>query len=209
MKLEARLLKHSLVTIRACQQIVKMTILFFALAAFVSATEGSELNHESVFDSVDAFVATVKAFQPAASRGDLSSLFTISDRDLDEHCTSVTALAIESCATIWADDKSALLFATANPPTIATHSSIGVLFLLVRQRDHWQIADLLRFTATGKEAEVSAEQTAFAGSGRQLGCEGFAPVITVKESQGGRGYAYRTCASYTFARSKLKRLELQ
>jgi hypothetical protein len=162
-----------------------------------------------VFDSVDAFVATVKAFQPAASRGDLSSLFTISDRDLDEHCTSVTALAIESCATIWADDKSALLFATANPPTIATHSSIGVLFLLVRQRDHWQIADLLRFTATGKEAEVSAEQTAFAGSGRELGSEGFAPVITVKESQGGRGYAYRTCASYTFARSKLKRLELQ
>jgi hypothetical protein len=102
-----------------------------------------------------------------------------------------------------------LVFGTANPPTFATRSSIGVLFLLVHQRDGWRIADLLRFTATGKEAEVSAEQTAFAGSGRELGSGGFAPVVTVKESQGDRGYSYETCASYTFAGSKLKRFDLE
>lgn len=38
---------------RACQRIVKTAILFFALAAFASATEASELNRESMFDSVE------------------------------------------------------------------------------------------------------------------------------------------------------------
>ena len=209
MKRERRLRKRSLAIIHLCQRIVKMMTLFFALAAFVSALEGSELNRESVFDSVEEFVTAMKTFQPAASKGELASLFKTPEMGEENHGKSVAPLVIQSCEPIWSDDKTALLFATANPPTIATPSSIGVLFLLVRQRGQWRIADLLRFTATGKEAEVSAEQTAFAGSGRQLGSEGFRPVVTVKESQGGRGYAYNTCASYTFARSKLKRLELE
>ena len=154
-------------------------------------------------------MTAVKAFQPAASKGKLSALFTISDRGEDEQGESVSALAIESCDTIWSDDKSALLFATAKPPTIATHSVIGVLFLLVHQRDGWRIADFLRFTATGKDSALSAKQTTFAGGGGQLSSEGFHPVVTVNELQGGRGYSYETCASYTFARLKLKRLELE
>ena len=188
---------------------MKPALLFFGPAAFIAATEASELNRESLFDSVDEFVNAVRAFQPAASKGELASLFRISDRAEDDRGKLVTATAIKSCANIWSDDKCALVFGIANPPTFAMPSSIGVLFLLVHQREGWRIADLLRFTATGKEAEVSAEQTPFAGSGRELGSEGFAPVVMVKESQGGRGYAYEICASYTFARSKLKRLELE
>jgi hypothetical protein len=80
---------------------------------------------------------------------------------------------------------------------------------LIHQRDGWRIADLLRFTATGKDSGLSAKLTAFAGSGRQLGSEGFDPVVTVNESQGGRGYAYETCASYKFTGSKLKRFDLE
>ena len=133
----------------------------------------------------------------------------ISDRDEDDQGKLVPAIAIKACANIWSDDESALVFGTANPPTYATRSSIGVLFLLVHHRDAWRIADVLRFAATGKEAEVSAELTAFAGSGRPLGSKGFVPVVTVKESQGGRGYAYDTCASYKFVGSKLKRFELE
>ena len=184
---------------------MKIALLFFGLAAFVAVTEGSELNRDSVFDSVEGFATALKAFQPAASKGELSALFTISDRGEDEQPKSVTALAIDSCDIIWSHDKSALLFATAKPPTIATRSNIGVLFLLVHQRDHWRVADLLRFTATGRDSGLSAEQTAFAGGGLQLGN----PVVTVKESQGGRGYAYDTCASYKIVDSKLKRLDLE
>ena len=188
---------------------MKTALLFFGLAAFVAVTEGSELNRESVFRSIDEFVTAVRAFQPAVSKGKLAVVFTISDRGDDEQRTSVTATAIEVCDNIWSDDKSALLFASAKPPTVATDSHIGVLFLLVRRRDNWRIADLLRFTATGKDSGLSAKLTALAGSGRQLGSEGFAPVVTVSESQGGRGYAYDTCASYKLAGSKLKPLELE
>jgi hypothetical protein len=189
--------------------ILKTTSLSFALAALVLRTDASELNRESVFDSVEGFVTAVKAFQPAASKRDLSSLFMIPEMGEDNHGKPITAPAIQSCDTIWSDDKSALLIAIANPPTVATHSSIGVLFLLVRQREHWQIADLLRFTAIGKEAEVSAKLTAGADTDYRLGSEGFALVVSVKESHGGRGYAYQTYASYTFAASKLKRFELE
>ena len=188
---------------------MKPALLFFGLAAFVALTQVPELNRDSVFDSIDGFVTTVKAFQPAATNGKLASLFTIPEMGAENRGKAVAALAIESCEIIWSDDKSALLFATAKPPTVGTDSHIGVLFLLVHQRDSWRIADLLRFTAIGKDAGLSAKLTAFAGSGRQLGSEGFDPVVTVNESQGGRGYAYETCASYKFAGSKLKRFDLE
>src|ERR1700746_608733 len=87
------------------------------------------------------------------------------------------ALAIESCATIWSDDKSALLFATAKPITVGTDSHVGVLFLLVHRRDGWWIADLLRFTATGKDSGLSAKLTAFTPIERQLGNGGSGALI--------------------------------
>lgn len=160
------------------------------------------------FDSVDGFVTTVKEFQPAATKGKLTFLFTISKMGAESRGKPVAALAIESCDTIWSNDKSALLFATANPPTVGTDSHIGVLFLLVHHRDSWRIGDFLRFIATGKDSGLSAKLTAFAAIERQLGNGGFDPVVTVRESQGGRGYAYETCASYKIAGSKLKRFDL-
>lgn len=169
----------------------------------------AEFERQSSFASVEAFVTVAKAFRPATTKGDLSALFTISEMGEDNHGKPITAPAIQSCKAIWSGDDFALLLAVASPPTEATRSSIGVLFLLVRQRNSWHIADLLRFTATGKDAEVSAELTAYAGSGYRLGTEGMAPIVTVKESHGGRGYAYQAYASYTFNASKLKRLELK
>ena len=194
---------------RTHQRNVKTKILFFALGAFIAATEASELNRESLFDSVEEFVTAVKAFKPVASKRGLASLFTIPEMGHENPGKPTAAFAIQSCESIWSDDRSSLLFARANPPTVGTYSNIGVLFLLVHQRDGWRIADLLRFTATGKDSALSAKQTAFAGGGGQLSSEGFHPVVIVNELQGGRGYSYETCASYTFARSKLKRLELE
>jgi hypothetical protein len=85
------------------------------------------VSRDSVFDWIKEFVTAVKAFQLPGSKGKLAAVFTISDRD-DEQRNSVTAPAIESCDNIWSDEKSALLFATAKPPTVATDSHIGVLF---------------------------------------------------------------------------------
>jgi hypothetical protein len=70
---------------------VKTAILFIALAGLVLATEESELNRKSVFDSVDRFVIAIKAFQPSASKAELASLFTIPEMGTEKsrqtsHC---------------------------------------------------------------------------------------------------------------------------
>jgi hypothetical protein len=166
---------------------VKLTLLLVGLSAFAALTEGSGLNRESVFDSVDAFVNAIKALQPAATKSDLASLFTIPEMGAENRGKPVTALGVESCDTIWSDNKFALLFAAAKPPTVGTHSHIGILVLLVHQQEGWRVADLLRFTATGQDSGLSAKLTAFAGGGGQLSSEGFYPVVTVNENQGGRG----------------------
>jgi hypothetical protein len=163
---------------------VTTAVLFIALAGRVLATEPPELSRKSVFDSIDRFVTAIKAFQPSASKGDLASLFVIPEMGADNRGKPIVALTIESCDTIWSDEKSALPFATAKPPTIGTDSHISVLFLLLLQRDGWHIADLLPFTAIGKHSGLSAKLTAFAAIERQLGSEGFDPVVTIDEHQG-------------------------
>ena len=100
-------------------------------------------------------------------------------------------------------------FATAKPPTVGTDSHIGVLFLLVHQRDDWRIDDLIRFAAMGKDSGLSAKPTASAAIAHQLGSDDFDPVIMVNKHQGGRGYAYEICGSYEIAGSKLKRFDLE
>jgi hypothetical protein len=96
---------------------VKTALLFFGLAAFVAVTEGSEPNRESVFDSVGRFVTAIKAFQPSATKSKLASLFTIPEMGHENPGKPIAASAIQSCEPIWSDDKSALLFVTAKPPT--------------------------------------------------------------------------------------------
>jgi hypothetical protein len=88
-----------------------------------------------VFDSADELVTAIKAFQLIASKAKLASQFIIPEMEHENPGKPIAASAIQSCEAIWSDDKSALLFATANPPTVGTYSSIGVLFLLVHQRD--------------------------------------------------------------------------
>jgi hypothetical protein len=162
-------------------------------------------------------VAAAAAFQPAAAPPgdrDLAALFTVRELGQPEDPktgTPVAAKVIESAVALWSNDSHALVFVTANPPTDATRSSVGVLFLLRRTKGAWRIVDSRRFTAAGKDAGVSAELTAYAGTGYQLSSGGMKPVVTVGESHGGRGYAYQLSASYSLddGGSKLKRLELE
>jgi hypothetical protein len=187
---------------------MKPIILVFAIVALAFPMHAADFSRKSTFHSIEAFIATAKTFQPSNSKSDLSSLFVIPEMGEDNHGQPIAARTVQSCATVWAGDDSALLLAVASPPTVGTRSCVGILFLLVRQ-DQWQIADLRRFSARGKYAEISAELTAATGTGYHLGTEGMAPVVTIKASHGGRGYAYQAYESYTFEASKLKPLELQ
>jgi len=193
---------------------MKTTIATAILLLVLSAASSlaADFGRQSAFESVEAFVAAAAAFQPATTKSDLSALFTVPELGQPEDPktgTPIAATSIQSSVALWSNDTDALVFVTAAPPTDATHSAVGVLFLLGRSHKSWRISDRQRFAATGKEAEVSAELAAYAGAGYRLGTEGHAPVVTVKESHGGRGYAYQASVSNTFNASRLQRLELK
>jgi hypothetical protein len=191
---------------------VRTVFSVLAIGALILRADAGDFARSSAFESVEAFVAAATAFQPATTKSDLSALFTVRELGQPEDPktgTPIAATSTQSSVVLWSNDSHALVFVTAAPPTDATRSAVGVLFLLNYTKKSWRIADSQRFIATGKEAEVSAELTAGTGSGYHLGSDGMKPVVTVKESQGGRGYAYQVSASYTLNASKLKRLELE
>jgi len=192
----------SLKSLGVASRSARTTLLSFGLAAITLHSSAADFTRASAFDSVAAFVTAAKTFQPATTKSDLSAIFTareLGQLEDPKTGTLVTAPKIQSSTALWSNDTQALVFVTAAPPTDATHSSIGALFRLAREHGSWRLADILRFSATGKYAGVSAELTS----------DGRPPVITIKESHGGRGSSYRSSASYTLEASKFKRLELE
>jgi hypothetical protein len=187
-------------------------LLLFCGIAFLASADAGDFTRASSFDSVAAFIAAAKAFHPTDSKTDIAGLFTIAEMGQPEDPKTgkpVVPESLDSCEVVWESTTHALVFAIATPKTEPTRSAIGVLFLLSHSHASWIISDLRRFTATGKYAEVTCELTADVGSGYQLGTEGMRPIVTIKESQGGRGYGYQLSASYTLSETKLKRLDLE
>ena len=60
------------------------------------------------------------------------------------------------------------------------------------------IRPAIRFLATGKSSKITAEVTAFAAEGSDLGPRHKRPVANVSVSQGGLHYPYETGASFSF-----------
>ncbi|WP_395752484.1 hypothetical protein [Prosthecobacter sp.] len=191
-------------TLRLC---LFLFLMLGAVGAGVRAEDGVWMRGGG-HASVKAFVAAGRAFLPATTPGsDLAGLFAVPEMGEVDRGKPVPAKSVQECTELWANEECALVLAVASPPTVATRSRVGVLFLLRRQEGLWRIADLRRFSATGKESLIEAEQTAFAGTGYALGREGMRPVVTVKQWHGGRGYAYGMSSSYTIAGWKLVRME--
>ncbi len=192
---------------------MKNVLSALAIGAFVFALDAAaaDFARSSKFASVKEFEATVLAFQPAVGKTDLTPLFTVRELGQPEDPqtgTPVTAPKVQSSTTLWANDSQALVFVTASPPIEATQAVVGVLFLLKRDGKSWQIADAQRFSAFGKYAGVSAKLTS--GSDTDNGRPNdWTPIVTIEESQGGRGYSYQVSGSYKVHEAKLQRLDLE
>ena len=184
-------------------------LLLCALCLINPKAPAADLTRQSTFASPEAFVESAKGCTPSTAKGLMATIIAIPDIGQDIHDKMIAATKVQSCEVLWSDETAALVLATANPPTEATRSAVGVLFFLVQKNNKWRIADLLRFKAMGKYADVSAELTAGVGTGYHLGKEGMEPVITVKKSHGGRGYTFLTFASFTIKAAKLKRVDLE
>lgn len=189
---------------------MKAALLIIFASNLTNSAGAAEFNRWSTFKSPEAFVEAAKAFKPDTNPTDLSPYFTIRDLGQPEDAKEgnpVAAPSISNCTVVWSDNTHALLFATAEVPTWATRSKLGVLFLLACRHEQWQIDDLRQFTTLGKDAGVYVGLAAEAGAGLQLNSEDRLPVVTVVESQGGRGYSYEVHVSYTFHGSRLQRQE--
>ena len=186
-----------------------MRPVFLLLLIFVTTASAGDFVSTTPFASVEAFAAAAKAFHPSTAKGDLAPLFVVPEEAEDHYGELVSAKSIQSCQNLWSDEDGALLLILAAPDTEATRSVVGVVFLLVREDRTWRIADLLRVSAVGKYAGISAEQTADAGNGLLLSLDSRSPVITLHQSNGGRGYGYEASVSYRVESGKLKRLDLK
>ena len=189
----------------------RMKALFLALAlsaAYIQA-DAADFSRTSPFKSVASFVAALQGFRPAKANSDLSPLFTVREIGQPEDPKTgrpICANSVKTSVALWSDDTHALVFATAEPPTEATYTEVGVLFVLSQVNEKWTITDCLKFEAIGKYAEISASLTADAGNS---GRASVPPFVTVTELQGGRGGTHEISASYTLNASKLRRLNLE
>ena len=110
---------------------------------------------------------------------------------------SYTAKDFTSSTTLWSSSDKAIIWATAQPPTEATASKIGVVILATLHDKHWIVSDSICFTATGKYCEAKAEITSSAST---LSYDD--PVITITLFQGGRGYSYSEAFTYSLDNGK-------
>jgi len=180
------------------------------LAAQAGATTSAALDRESRFDSIAGFVDAIKAFEPAQASSWMAYQFSAVELGQPEEESTgsiVRAPHVLSCATLWNNEDTAVVFATAEPPTSATRSTVGVLFLLHSYDKKWRIVDEKKFTAAGRFASVDGKLTAGADSDRALDPEGV--VITVTESHGGAGLSYQLSSSFRISGASLVRADLE
>lgn len=104
------------------------------------------------------------------------------------------AIGFASVTTLIETAECKVIWSLAEPPTTATKTLVGGLFVLTHKEGQWHTTDARRFEASGKEAAAQAMPTS-SGSA--------APHLTVTLHQGGRGEAWEESASYVVKDGKL------
>jgi hypothetical protein len=176
----------------------RILLVAIVLGLPVHAEASDPLDRGSRFNSVDAFIAKLRTFEPSQTSNWLSYQFGAVELGQPEDPntgTIVVPAKIQSCTVISDNADAAVIFATARPATTATPSEVGMLFSLRQAGQTWRIAACKRFEATGKYASVKCVLTCGADSPPGACPERL--VVTIGESQGGRGYSFQTSASYS------------
>ena len=177
------------------------------LVALALRAVAAEPTLGSMTDTPEAFVAAMKSFQPSTTKSWLGYLFSMADSD--GHEGQVHPKQISTCDLLWADERNALVFATVRSEDLATR---GVLFYLhcTDQKKPWSIQAHREFTAFGSNAALHAVLSNETTNNQyRLGRDGLEPIITIKKSEGGRGYCATASASYTIDHNELRRVDLE
>ncbi|HWB58649.1 MAG TPA: hypothetical protein VG733_04120 [Chthoniobacteraceae bacterium] len=186
---------------------LRIAVWLFVAALVMSRASAGDFSRQATFASVKEFVAGAQAFQPAVARNDLTPLFTTAEpgqEDDTQKGRPVMAAKTESAEVSWKSDDCAVVFVIARPPTQATPSCIGALFLLVKRNGAWSIGDVLAFRTLGIAAEVTVDLSRDEGGKVRL--EKGRPVVVVTETSGGRHEFTGKSSSFTMDGAKFVRV---
>lgn len=180
----------------------------YAVAAFLLIVASHILHSEpltraSEFESVAAFTESIAVFKPAEAKdNDFAYLFAAQDGPNQPKPRQwILAASVKACDVLSQADDKALVFALAEPPTEASKSCAGVLFLLIKRGSYWAIADYQEFKTFGKYASIEAQESGYIWHNEAKPV--FNPFWTIKQSDGGRGVSYVTNTSYQIVDEKL------
>jgi hypothetical protein len=96
---------------------------------------------------------------------------------------------------LFESDSLKIIWTVAEPPTTATPTVVGGLFVLVPSKNGWIISDARRFESSGKYSGAAAVLTSFGSVD---------PHVTITLHQGGRGASWEEAASYVIEAGKIK-----
>ena len=155
---------------------------------------------DGAYESPSAFVKAVVEAKPGSDHTTFTDIFQV--REVGQPEDPKTGLPVRAqklvCdGVLWSNDAVAFVFVRAEPPTDATRSAVGVLFLLEKSSGSWLIADKLVRTQYGKYSNVSAKVTV---------TKAF-PVVTMTEVSGGRGHSDEFHSNFTFSTNKIVELD--
>lgn len=178
-------------------------------ACTLISVHGADFSPELSYSSPKAFVERASAFHPSRASGYMANLFTLLAASGEAAGAPSVPEAITSATIVWQGKHQAVAFVVAKAEVDGTLGEVGVMFLLSQSKGEWRICALRRFEATGKNAQIDCDLTSAAGSGYSLGEERLDAVLTVRRTDGGRGYSYSASRSYRIGRGPEDLLRLE
>ena len=151
---------------------------------------------DGAYDSPKGFVKAVSDAKPATDHTSFTDIFQVRERGQPEDPMTGSLVRPERLIcdnVLWENDAVAFVFVRAEPPTSATKSVMGVLFLLEKVGEIWQISDKLTSTQYGKYSNISTKVTPTK----------VYPIVAIKEVSGGRGHSTVIQRSFTFSERKI------
>lgn len=117
----------------------------------------------------------------------------------------VCAPQVTACQRIWNNEDLAIEFLTADPPTSAARTELGITVLLSKSERGWCIQDYLKFTAIGHYASVICYLATSLGNGYSQ-IEPAEVYVTVEIHEGGRGISHVEYQTLSLNASKFVRV---
>jgi len=171
-------------------------LLAFILGGLSQFSVGATLSGGERYRSLEEFEQTAQSFQPNVATSEWK--FILAAPEIGQEAAEgtgrmVCATKVSYCLRIWSDSETAVEFITADPPTSAVLSEVGVVVVVHKSFAGWSIRDHLKFVAYGIHPSIGCQLATNTDTHETIEAEEV--FLTVQIEEGGRGIsnmAYQT-----------------